>query len=209
MWTHNTERIAAISIRGTTASSTSWLENFYAAMVPATGSLKLAKDNVFNYQFATNPRASVHVGWLMGLGYMAKDIKLKIDSCYKLGYRDFYLTGHSLGGGISFMLTAYLRMLQKNGQPPVDIRFKTFSSAAPKPGNLYFAYDYEALTAGGWAYNVVNTADWVPESPLSIQTVNDFNKTNPFVNAKSTMKKQPLPKRIVMNYGSDSFSGDL
>ena len=200
LWINNKDRIAAISIRGTTSNSVSWLENFYAAMVPATGSIKLAEDHIFDYQLATNPRASVHVGWLMGLGYMAEDILLKIDSCYTLGYRDFYLTGHSQGGGISFLLTSYLSILQQNGKLPEDIWFKTYCSAAPKPGNLYFAYDYEVITAGGWAFNVVNTADWVPETPLSIQTVNDFNKTNPFVNAKSTIKKQPLLKRILMNY---------
>ncbi|MDY0341998.1 MAG: lipase family protein [Lentimicrobium sp.] len=200
LWIHNSERIAAISIRGTTGSSVSWLENFYAAMVPANGSFQLTKNQSFEYQLASNTRAAVHVGWLMGLGYMAEGIQRKIDSCYALGYRDFYLTGHSQGGGISFLLTAYLRMLQINGQLPQEIRFKTYSSAAPKPGNLYFAYDYEIMTAEGWAFNVVNTADWVPEAPFSVQTVRDFNKTNPFVNAKSTIKKQPFPKRIMMNY---------
>lgn len=200
LWIHKSQAIAAISIRGTTGSSVSWLENFYAAMVPANGSLRLTKTQSFEYQLAINSRAAVHVGWLMGLGYMAEGIQRKIDSCYALGFHDFYLTGHSQGGGISYLLTAYLRMLQKNGQLPEDIRFKTYSSAAPKPGNLYFAYDYELLTAGGWAFNVVNTADWVPETPLSVQTIKDFNKVNPFVNAKNTIKKQPFPKRIMMSY---------
>ena len=35
------QSLAVISIRGTTAETISWLENFYAAMVPAKGQLKL------------------------------------------------------------------------------------------------------------------------------------------------------------------------
>jgi len=44
----------------------------------------------------------------------------------------------------------------------------------------------------------VNSADWVPEVPISIQTVNDFNITNPFVNAKAMIKKQKFPKNIYL-----------
>lgn len=53
---------------------------------------------------------------------------------------------------------------------------------------------------GGWAFNVVNSADWVPETPISIQTVNDFNQTNPFVNAREGFKKLPLARRAALNY---------
>jgi hypothetical protein len=50
---------------------------------------------------------------------------------------------------ISYLLTAYLYHLQKSGRLQADIRFKTYASAGPKPGNLYFAYQYEAMTKGG------------------------------------------------------------
>lgn len=99
-----------------------------------------------------------------------------------------------------FLLTAYLNNLQVLNQLPSDIRFKTYCSAGPKPGNLYFAYEYEAMTQGGWAYNVVNAADWVPESPMTIQTLNDFNNTNPFINAKLIIKKQKFPKNLALKY---------
>lgn len=108
--------------------------------------------------------------------------------------------GHSQGGGISYLLTAYLYNLQKQKLLSSDIRFKTYCSAAPKPGNLYFAYDYEAMTQGGWAYNVVNSADWVPETPFSIQTLNDINTTNPFINSKKIVQKQKFPKNLVMRH---------
>ena len=56
------------------------------------------------------------------------------------------------------------------------------------------------MTQNGWAYNVVNSADWVPETPMSIQTLHDFNKTNPFTNAKQFIKKQKFFQRIVFRH---------
>lgn len=188
-----------ISIRGTTQKEISWLENFYAAMVPAKGTLQLSKTQTFRYNLSDNPRAAVHVGWLLATGFLANDMLPKIDSAYKAGQRNFYITGHSQGGAIAFLLTAYLYQLQKAGTLAKDIRFKTYCSAGPKPGNLYFAYDYEALTQQGWAYNVVNAADWVPQSPFSVQTVADFADVNPFANASAIIKKEKWPKRWVLN----------
>ncbi|XWW45585.1 META domain-containing protein [Fibrella sp. USSR17] len=189
---------AVISLRGTTANSVSWLSNFYAAMVPAKGELQLSDKERFTYHLADNPRAAVHVGWLVSTAFLAKDILPKLDSCYRKGIRNMLIMGHSQGGAIAFLLTAHLYNLQKEGKLPADIRFKTYCSAGPKPGNLYFAYEYEAMTQDGWAYNVVNSADWVPEVPFSIQTVNDMNVTNPFAGANLVIKKQPFLKRLVL-----------
>ncbi len=191
---------AVLSIRGTTVKGESWLANFYAAMVPAKGSLHISNEYTFDYTLATNPKAAVHIGWLFCTAFLIKDMMPKIDSAYQSGTRDFYITGHSQGGAISYLVTAYLRNLQATKKLPGDIRFKTYCTAAPKPGNLYFAYDYEAMTQDGWAYNVVNTADWVPELIFSIQTLNDLNTTNPFVNARELIKKQGFPKNIVLSH---------
>ncbi|GEO06602.1 hypothetical protein AAE02nite_42660 [Adhaeribacter aerolatus] len=194
------DAVAAISVRGTTRSSVSWLENFYSAMVPATGQLTLSKDFTFNYKLAHNPRAAVHVGWLLGTAALSRDILAKIDSCTQAGIRDFIVVGHSQGGAIAYLLTAYLRQLQQENRIAQNIRFKTYCIAAPKPGNLYFAYDYEVATAYGWAFNIINTADWVPETPVSIQTINDFNPLNPFRDARGVIKKQKFPQNIALNY---------
>jgi hypothetical protein len=191
---------AVISLRGTTAKSESWLANFYAAMVPAKGELKLSSKEVFPYHLANNPKAAVHVGWLLSTAFLSKEIVPKIKEQYQKGTKAFLIIGHSQGGAISFLLTSYLYNLQQQNQLPQDIRFKTYCSAAPKPGNLYYAYEYEAMTQGGWAFNVVNAADWVPEVPISIQTLNDFNNVNPFKNAKLLIKKQKFPKNLVMKH---------
>ena len=199
LWTNEKNR-AVISIRGTTLKPESWLANFYSAMVPAKGELKLNQKEVFQYQLATNPKAAVHVGWLLSMAFLSKEIVPKIKEQYQNGTKEFLIIGHSQGGAISFLLTSYLYNLQQLNQLPKDIRFKTYCSAAPKPGNLYYAYEYEAMTQTGWGYNVVNAADWVPEMPVSIQTLKDFNTVNPFINAKEIIKKQKFPKNLVLKH---------
>jgi len=199
LWT-NDNGIAVISIRGTTSKAESWLANFYAAMVPAKGELHLSDSFDFKYALASNPRAAIHIGWLVCTAYLSRDILPKIDSLYKSGTREFIITGHSQGGALSFLVTSWLYSLQKQNRLAPDIRFKTYCMAGPKPGNLYYAYDYEAMTQYGWAYNVVNSADWVPEAMFTIQTVDDFNNTNPFVNAKKVFDKQSFPKNLVLKH---------
>jgi len=192
------DKIACISIRGTTTKQVSWLDNFYAAMVPAKGSLKLSNDFVFNYHLSDDHRAAVHAGWLIATAFLSQDILPKIDSLYESGYNDFYVMGHSQGGAISYLLTALLLNKQKEGAIPNDIRFKTYCSAAPKPGNLYFAYGYEDITKEGWSLTVNNAADWVPQAPFSIQTIDDFVELSPFADAKDVIKKQSFLQRLVM-----------
>jgi hypothetical protein len=199
LWTGK-NKVAVISIRGTTLNNISWLANFYAAMVAAKGELQLTENEKFSYDLADNPKAAVHIGWLVGMAFLSKDIIPKMDSLFKKGYKDYLIIGHSQGGSIGFLLRSYINGLQKEGKLPEEMRIKTYCSAGPKPGNLYYAYDYEALTTNGWAFNVVNTADWVPETMISVQTVNDFNTTNPFVNIKPIIKKQKFPKNIFVKY---------
>jgi len=191
--------IPIISIRGTTKEQVSWLANFYAAMIPAKGQLQISASERFDYDFAENPKAAVHVGWTIATAFLSKDILPKIDSFYQKGAHEFYVIGFSQGGAISYLLTAYLRRLQSAGKLPADLRFKTYCGAAPKPGNVYFAYEYEAMTQSGWAYNVVNAADWVPQTPLSVQTLSDLPQVNPFNNADLILKKQKWPKRWALD----------
>lgn len=200
LWVHNNGTRAVISVRGTTEKTESWLLNFYAAMVPAKGQIKWGGDHVFSYQLSDDNRAAVHAGWLIGTATLADDILQKIDYLYSQGIKDFLIIGHSQGGGIAYLLTSHFLNLQKQEKLQKDIQFKTYCSAAPKPGNLYYAYDYEAKTQNGWAFNIVNAADWVPEVPISIQTLDDFNETNPFIHADEIIAKQKLSTRIVLNH---------
>jgi hypothetical protein len=192
------DSVAVISIRGTVNSAASWLENYYAAMVSASGKLILSQNDTFYYHLSEDKKAGVHVGWLLGMAFLSKDIVPKIDSCIRKGIYSFLIIGHSQGGAISFLLNSHLQQLKKENKIPEQVQFKTYSSAAPKPGNLYYAYTYENLVKAGWGFTIVNTADWVPETPVAFQTIKDFNPTNPFPGVKSYIKKLPFPKNIII-----------
>src|SRR6266487_627842 len=193
------DNVGVINIRGTVQRFASWLENFYAPMIPATGSLQLDDSTIFNYQLSGDPKAMVHAGWTIGLGYLATDIEKKINDYYRQKHvKVFLLFGHSQGGAITFLLRSFLEYEKQKGKIPADIIFKTYCSAAPKPGNLYYAYDFDFITRNGWAFTIVNTADWVPETPFSIQTINDFNPTNPFIHVKEIIKKEKFIVRLAV-----------
>jgi len=194
------DKVAIISIRGTTAQNISWIENLYAAMVPAIGTLHLNDSTIFNYHLANNPRAGVHIGWLIGMASISADVVAHIDSCYRVGVRDFIIAGHSQGGAISFLMRSYLEYLKQQKHLPADIHFKTYCSGAPKPGNVYYAYEYEAMTQDGSSFTVLNSVDWVPEVPVSVQTINDFTTVNPVTDAGHVMRKQKFPVNFALRY---------
>jgi len=195
MWYRNDNKVAVISIRGTVAELPSWLENYYAAMIPATGSLQLNDSTVFNYQLASDNKAHVHVGWVTGLAHLAPTITAQIKIAWQKGIHEFIIIGHSQGGALATLTRSYLFYLTQKGELPADIVFKTYCSAAPKTGNLYYAYDFDFITRNGWAFTVVNAADWVPETLFSIQTLTDFNPVNPFGDINTLLKNQSFIAR--------------
>lgn len=201
MWTFQ-NKIGIISIRGTIGKVPSWLENFYAAMVPATGAINVSDSVNFQYKLSANPRAMVHVGWLTGLADIAPSMLTEVKKLYQKGVKEFIIIGHSQGGALSFMVRSFFEYLDPE-QLPKDIRFKTYSSAAPKPGNQYYAYDFDFITRNGWGFRIVNAVDWVPETPFSLQTVKDFNEVNPFKDVKGALKKQPF---LVRAYGNHVYN---
>jgi len=192
--------VGVLSVRGTTKNLISWGSNFNSAMIPAKGWIKISEKDTFHYALANDPKALVHVGWTVSLGCLWKDMEPQLNAFLASGKRQIFVTGHSQGGAIAYLLTAHLRMLQQAGKLPVDLVLKTYCSAAPKPGNLFFAYDYEVMTHGGWAFNTINAYDWVPETPFSVHTVNDFNTINPFTDAKKGMKTLPFFPRLFIKH---------
>ena len=144
-----TEDTYVVALRGTTGTAASWMENFYCAMVPAKGKLQLNDSTVFEYHFADDPKAAVHVGWTLGMAYLAPDIMFRLKELTTAGkLKNLYVVGHSQGGALAFLLTSYLRHKIKAGELPADIVIKTYSSASPKVGNLYYAYDYDYINRG-------------------------------------------------------------
>jgi heat shock protein HslJ/pimeloyl-ACP methyl ester carboxylesterase len=200
LWMRDDNKVAVISIRGTTEKQVSWLENFYAAMIPAKGTIRLNEKDTFNYQLSKHPQAAVHVGWMVGMAHLAQEIVPRVQMLSATGVQGVVIIGHSQGGAIAYLLAAHLHQLRNDGTLPNSFRIKTYCSAAPKPGNLHFAHTFEHATYGGWAFNVVNAADWVPETPISIQTIDDFNQVNPFVLAPEMINKQSFSNRLALNY---------
>lgn len=198
-WVSKDKTVMVVNLRGTTADVSSWLENFYSAMIPAKGTLNMDGINPVEYKFANDPRAAVHVGWTIGICSMIPDITAKIMLWYGKGVKQLIVEGHSQGGALSYLLTSYLHYQAADGKIPRDLLIKTYCSAAPKPGNLYYAYDFEAATRGGWAFNVVNSADWVPEMPVTIQTQRDINK-NPYSYTSASLRKQNFFVRYYVNH---------
>lgn len=192
------DSVLVLSLRGTIKKAESWMENFYAGMLPATGSLQLASDYRFDYKLAQRPDAMIHAGWTIGTGFLAREYLPVLQSMLVRGLRKIIITGHSQGGALSYLNASLVHYLFKDKYP--DLQIKTYASAAPKPGNLYYAYDFEHISGTGFAYRIVNADDWVPESPVSIQAVSDFNPVNPIAGADSVIKKQKFPDRVVMKH---------
>lgn len=187
-----------IMLRGTTANMNSILADFYCAMLPAKGTIKLSQEKTFEYQLASDPRASVHAGFLIGFAYLADDIQAKINDFYSKGYRKFLIGGHSQGGSLCYYFSAWLMQLRKEGTYK-DIVVKTYASAPPKMGNMYFAYDYDNANLSQWSFSIVNTADPVPEMPFTTQQVEiDMNEPNPILNLMARFDDLPFFKRIFM-----------
>ncbi|MBO9635068.1 MAG: lipase family protein [Chitinophagaceae bacterium] len=199
LWANASRSVVVISIRGTTRKPISWMANFYSAMIPAIGSLQLNDSTIFNYKLAADPKATVHVGWTIGLATMAPQMLAKLRE-YNSQYhtQQVIVTGHSQGGAIAFLTRSFLYYEQEAGRLPRDLIVKSYNSAAPKPGNLYYGYDYDHITRNGWAFTVVNALDWVPETPFSLQTLRDFNNLNPFTDVHKQLKKQSFIVRLYL-----------
>ncbi|HWJ90010.1 MAG TPA: hypothetical protein VNR87_02815 [Flavisolibacter sp.] len=198
LWYRNDNKVGVISLRGTVADGRSWLENFYAAMVPATGKLQLNDSVVFSYRLASDASGMVHAGWLLGLASLSGDIISQLKNSYAKGIKEYIIFGHSQGAALAFLLRSHLYYLQLSKELPADMVFKTYCSAAPKPGNLIYAYDFDFITRNGWAFTIVNTSDWVPQTPFSVQTLNDFPPVNPFNNVDGVLKRQPIFVRLYL-----------
>ncbi|MCO4291698.1 lipase family protein [Solitalea sp. MAHUQ-68] len=196
-WLRNDD-VVILCIRGTIGKTESWLENFYSAMIPAQGDLQLNDSTLFEYKFAERADAYVHVGWSIGMAFLAPYIVNELNVLYKSGKKEVIIFGHSQGGAIAYLVRSYLNYLPED-KLPGDIFYKTYCSAAPKPGNLYYTYDFDFINRGEWAFRTVNTADWVPETPLTVQTLKDMNKANPIVNYKDAIKEMPWLVRVYVN----------
>ena len=192
-----------VSFRGTTDKPISWLENFYAAMIPAKGEVTSPQGKVVQYKFADDPRAGVQSGWSLALLVMSKEILVEMRKLNDKGIYDFYITGHSQGGALSLLFRALLEHLPDSVLDSKN-NFKTYAFAAPKPGNRFFTYDYNRICNTNLSsFNFINPYDWVPQVPFSVQSPYNITAPNPFLEFEKS-KEGSLVKRIALHqiYGS-------
>ena len=107
IWLRN-DSVGVISIRGTTSAQLSWIENFYSAMIPATGKITRTNGKVFDYKLAQRTDAMVHTGWVLGLADLAEELISEIETNYTKGIKEYYIIGHSQGGALAFYVRSYL-----------------------------------------------------------------------------------------------------
>ena len=198
-----------INLRGTTRKSISWYENFHSAMIPAEGSMVLPDSQKVNYKYADDKRASVHVGWAMGVQFMLSDILKHIKEANDKGIYNIYLTGHSQGGALTHLLRAALQYLPDE-QLSSKNNLKVYSFAAPKPGNRFFAYDYASYTSlKNPSYTIINNSDWVPQVPFSIQSTDNMVEVNPFYALENNEFEMSFIKRLVVKHIYNSLKKPL
>ena len=203
------DNAVVVNLRGTTRKSISWYENFYAAMIPAQGEIILPDSQKINYKYAKDKRASVHVGWAMGVQFMLPDILKHIKEVNDRGIYNIYLTGHSQGGVLVHLLRAALQYIPE-AQLSKKNSFKVYSFASPKPGNRFFAYDYASYTSlKNPSYTIINNADWVPQVPFSIQSTDNMVEVNPFQALENNDFDMPFIKQLVIKHIYSSLKKPL
>ncbi len=200
LWLSKDSSTIAINLRGTVPNMDNGLENVYAGMVPAEGVCQLSDMVRVPYKFAADKRAAVHAGWTYGVCSLIPDIEQKVIAYCAIGVRNIIVEGHSQGGAMAFLLSSYLHYRIKDGHLPADIVMKTYCSAAPKPGNQYYAHDYNYMHPGGWSLTVVSSLDWVAEVPFTAQRFSDINEVSPFNGKYDVLKKVKWPVRAYVKH---------
>ncbi len=155
-----------INFRGSTDKKSSWLENFYSAMIPAEGIVKI-KDRDFHYKFGDNPESNVHSGYVLGLAYMHEDLLAQINKLNKKGIFNIYLTGHSQGGALANLFRCYLDHLPSSKVSEKN-QFKVYTFAQPMIGNIELITEYNnRFCDSEMSHSLINPDDKVPAMPMS------------------------------------------
>jgi hypothetical protein len=163
---YKNNRRAVIHFRGSTDKQVSWLENIYAAMIPAQGTMTV-EGEAFNYRFADDTAAAVHAGYALGLAFMRHELIDRIQVLNNDDIYDIILTGHSQGGAIANMAMAWLNEI-KGSEISEKNQFRTYAFAAPMTGNQAFVNEYNRKFCNmHLSYNIVNVADPIPTFPIT------------------------------------------
>jgi len=180
LWKRTADGAFAVVVRGTTMNAGSILEDLIALMIKGKGTLQLGGMQ-FDYQFAADPLADVHIGFALGALLLLKDPASGILAQFaKNGVganSKVYVTGHSQGAAVATLIRSYLEYAADS---PKQVGYKTYVYAQPKPGNDHYAEDFEnRFCDNDLAFRITNSLDWVPQVPFTIEFLSDINTPNP------------------------------
>ncbi|RSK39757.1 lipase family protein [Mangrovimonas spongiae] len=160
------DKYGVISFRGSTDKMVSWVENCYAAMIPAKGNMTI-KEKDYNYTFTQVDSAAVHSGYALTVVMLSKDIIEQVKTLNEKGISNIIITGHSQGGALATLMRAYLEHLPE-GTFNQKNNFKTYAFAAPMCGNKEFANDYDQqFSDTQTSFSIINPEDPIPELPIN------------------------------------------
>ena len=175
----------AIAIRGTIDTDVSALADLLFPLINARIDFKLdgiqLAFNLAQDEGNSPVKAGVHSGFALSLLLMLFTTDSPLFSTLVqlalTGGSEVYITGHSQGASIATLLTSLVRHSTQFFAGP---SYKTYTFAPAKPGNDHYAYDYDQL-AGiiGYGWAVVSTQDWVPQLPLTLESLRTINTPNP------------------------------
>ena len=173
-----------IAVRGTVNTPTSILADLLLPVVKARHDFTIGGVSVpFNLareEPGSDIVAGVHAGFTLSLLLMlfttdapllATLTQLSLDPA-----NEIYLTGHSQGASIAQLLTSFVRYSEDFAKAS----YKTYVFAPAKPGNDHYAYDLDQMAAAkGLSFAIVNSQDWVPQVPLTLEGPLSVNTPNP------------------------------
>ncbi len=165
---YENDKIGIINLRGSTNKTSSWVENFYSAMIPAKGIIKIDNQEC-TYKFANDTAAAVHSGYALAVVLLGPVIIEQINALNSKGIYNILITGHSQGGSLAHMVRSYLENLPEGEISSMNI-FKTYAFANPMCGNEEFALEYNiSFSEINMSYSILNPADLVPKMPMHFQ----------------------------------------
>ena len=166
----------ALVIRGTIPETGSVVEDLLSVMIPASGTLPLGPVQL-SYTLAAEPNAGIHLGFTLGLAFLLFDgLNGIVAQLYaRTGQiQELFVSGHSQGAAVATLCRSFFQYSPI--AKPLGLTYKTYVFAQPKPGNDYYAYDFETFAGNGTlAFQVTNNLDWVPQVPLTLEWLDDLN----------------------------------
>jgi hypothetical protein len=179
LWKNTQANEYAVVIRGTVGKPGSVILDLMAVMIPASGMLPVGSV-ALPYKLAEDPKAAVHLGFALGTAILLYDSTNGILAKLRElpSGAGVFVAGHSQGASIATLVRSFLRYSPLLADK--KFTYKSYLYAQAKPGNDHYGWDFGRVTSNtDSGYSVINSQDWVPQFPLTLQTFGTVNEPNP------------------------------